>query len=405
MLDYQAHCENRAKDVKDKILKAELTHRYMKVCKISGLYAAWDGDDEVSKENLEAAMKLVEDNEIHIQRIVHTVPLHARLAEFLAAHGEELTLSQLEIKLPWFRGSQQSKREMLQLAGAYGYSNSIIINTEERNGITFIKGEGIVPTDLTKLTVSVSSDQAYNYQNGKVSWPKLGKLLTQQGLHWINHWVDAGHRKEDNIQPGFNLIALDVDNDNLQNYVSMDAATKLLKDYQFFMYESKSSTPELNRYRIVMPTSHELKLSAEVFSKFMTNVYDWLPIPLDEVTNQRSRKWLGYNSQAIYNEGKLLPVLDFIPETEASVKLQKQTVALGDLSHMERWMVRSINKGAARNNTLLKYALVLVDSGLSQDDMESKVLHLNAKLPTPLPESEINSTIFVTASKKLADKL
>lgn len=403
MLEYQNHCEQRALDVKDKILRAELTHRYMKVSKAAGIYAAYDGVDEVTIEHLQAAMKMAEEGDEHIARIVHTVPLHARLAEYLSEQDGELTMAQLVGKLPWFKGTVAAREEMLQLASEYGYSNSIIINQETRNGITFLSGEGITPTDLTKVRLAMSNHDAYNYQNGVCDWPKLGKALTQQGKHWITHWVKDGRRHGDYIQAGFNLIALDVDNST--SNVPMHTAKELLKDYTYLMYESKSSTPEVNRYRIVMPISHELKLSEEVFSKFMTNIFDWLPIPLDEVTNQRSRKWLGYNSTPHYNDGALLPALDFIPETEASVRLQKQTVQMGDLSHVERWFVRKVNKGAPRNNTLIQYALMLVDADLSQENVESSVLALNAKLPTPLPESEIKTTILVTASKAIAKKL
>ena len=402
MLEYQGHCEARAKHIKDKILRAEMTHRYMKVSKAAGLYAAWDGDDQVSIAHLQAAMKMAEDGDEHIARIVHTVPLHARLAEYLAAHDGELTMAQLVAKLPWFKGSAAARDEMVQLASMHGYSNSIIINQESRNGIIFLSGEGITPTDMDKIQFAMGNHDAYNYQNGNCRWDQVGRILTQQGIHWVTHWLENGHRTTENVIAGFNLIALDVDNSASTSNVPMHVAQELLQDYTYMMYESKSSTPEFNRYRIVMPISHVLKLSEEIFAKFMTNIFDWLPIPLDEVTNQRNRKWLGYNSTPHYNEGKLLPALDFIPETEASVRLQKQTVAMGDLSHVERWMVREVDKGAGRNHTLVKYALILVDAGLSQEQVENSVLLLNKKLSTPLPETEIKTTIFLTVAKKIA---
>lgn len=405
LLEYQNHCEARAVAVKDKILRAELTHRYMKVIKAAGLYATYDGDSKVTISHLQAAMKMAEEGGEHIARIVYTIPLHARLAEYLAEQPEELTMSALVSQLPWFKGTAAAREEMLKLASEYGYSNSIIINQEQRNGITFLKGEGIEATDLNKMRLSKGDHDAYNYKNGTCPWNQLGTVLTEQGVHWVTHWLEAGHRCGENVKSGFNLIALDVDNSASTSNVPMKAAMELLKEYSYMMYESKSSTPEYNRYRIVMPTSHILKLPEEVFAKFMTNVFDWLPIPLDEVTNQRSRKWLGYNSTPHYNEGKLLPVLDFIPDTEASVRLRRNTVAMGDLSHVERWMVRDVDKGAPRNNTLLKYALILVDANLAQEPIENAVLALNKKLQTPLPESEIKSTIFATVAKSLAKKL
>ncbi len=405
MLEYQHDCEQRAEKVRDKILNAELKHRYMKVSKIAAGYAAWDGDTSVSIPHLQAAMKMVEEGEEHLTRIVHTIPLHARLAEYLVEVGIELTMSQLMSKLPWFKGTAQAREEMLLLASEYGYSNSIIINQEVRNGITFYSAEGITPTDLNAISLSIGHDQAYNYRNGTTTWDRVGIVMTEQGTHWVNHWLQAGHRKSENVVPGFNIIALDIDNQPGESNVPMQAAKDMLSDYKFMMYESKSSTPEFNRYRIVMPISHYLKLAEPIYNKFMTNIYDWLPIPLDEGTNQRCRKWLGYDSVPYYNEGKLLPAIDFLPETEASVRLQKQTNAMGDVTHVERWFVRQIAKGRPRNQSLIAYALMLVDSRRPQAVIEQAVLELNKRLSPALPEKEIKATIFVTVAKAVAAQL
>ena len=98
--------------------------------------------------------------------------------------------------------------------------------------------------------------------------------------------------------------------------------------------------------------------------------------------------------------------MDFIPETEQALRVQKQTVALGDLSHVERWVVRSIDiDGAPRNNALIKYAFILVDANLDQEAIELAVLTLNKKLSRPLPEEEIKSTIFRSVGNKIAQNI
>ena len=57
-----------------------------------------------------------------------------------------------------------------------------------------------------------------------------------------------------------------------------------------------------------------------------------------------------------------------------------------------------------RNNQLLKFAMMLADTGLDYQGILDKVLGFNAKLDSGLPEIEIHSTIMRSVSKKLSEK-
>ena len=50
---------------------------------------------------------------------------------------------------------------------------------------------------------------------------------------------------------------------------------------------------------------------------------------------------------------------------------------------------------------MIKFALALVDSGLSYVDVESRVIGFNKKLPNGLSTEELRSTVLVTVAKKL----
>ena len=54
-----------------------------------------------------------------------------------------------------------------------------------------------------------------------------------------------------------------------------------------------------------------------------------------------------------------------------------------------------------RNNTLVKYALLLADAGLDVPEIESNVLNVNSSIRIPLPVSEITSTIMVTVQRHI----
>ena len=50
---------------------------------------------------------------------------------------------------------------------------------------------------------------------------------------------------------------------------------------------------------------------------------------------------------------------------------------------------------------MIRYALMLVDAGMDIESIKDKVLGLNSKLKSKLPEAEILATILVTVSKRI----
>jgi hypothetical protein len=153
----------------------------------------------------------------------------------------------------------------------------------------------------------------------------------------------------------------------------------------------------------VFPISHELKLNAEDFTEFMQNVFAWLPFKVDDQTAQRSRKWLSHKGSYQYNDCVLLDALQFIPKTVKAEEQKKVILDTQSLTNLERWFVSKIQEGN-RSNQLIKYALMLVDSGLSEDVIQAKVLELNSKLPNKLDETEIHITIMKSVFKAIAKR-
>src|SRR5690606_27095056 len=133
------------------------------------------------------------------------------------------------------------------------------------------------------------------------------------------------------------------------------------------------------------------------------NIISWLPFSIDEQANQRSRKWLTQeNCQYKYNlEGELLDVLPFIPKTSKNEQFLKETRAIENLSNLERWFAQRIAMGN-RNNNMIKFALALVDSGLTLSQVEKAVYSFNDKLNTPLSKQELASTVMKTVAKRYA---
>jgi len=149
--------------------------------------------------------------------------------------------------------------------------------------------------------------------------------------------------------------------------------------------------------------SHTLELSADDYKEFMTNVFNWLPITLDDQTSDISRKWQTNTGKFISNDGELLNVLPFIPKTKMSEKYKQVFNSTQSLNNLQRWFINNSANGN-RNNQLARYGFALVDSGLSAIDIQTKVLELNSKLPQPLDELEVMKTVMNTVNKKIQEK-
>ncbi len=392
-LEYQLQCESKAAQLSkyESLKKAELQHRYFKVLKIAGTYAFIDGSPEVTPEQMYAAMKLVEDSgKCFAERILNSDKAYARLAQYICDVKKEVTHADLIEDLPFYSGSKSSRDEMIRNAIAWGHKNNCLIKKAFTDGIEFFRGETLKETDLTKLTVSYSTHEAYHYNNGSVNWEKIHNLVKMKGYHWVNHHMVEGHRKGDNVITGFNMVVIDVDKG-----IRLDNAIELLQDYKCMFYTTKRHQVDSHgdRFRIIFPMKYNLNLTEKDFKEFMENIYTWLPFDSDEETDQRCRKWMSNDGEHHYNEGELLDPVMFIPKTSKNDDRKKMMEDLSNLDKVESWFARQMVDGS-RNNTMAKFAFMLLDHGLDPDDVEDAVIIFNEKLSNGLPINELRNTVL-----------
>ena len=406
MIEYKLQCERIAEELGEhhELQKAELSHRYFKALKLAGAYAFVDDSPELTETHLYNAIKLVEESGEAFNRMLARERPYVKLAKYLANIGIEVTQADLVEDLPFYKGSASQKQEMLTLAIAYGYKNNIIIKKAFNDGIEFLRGESLKETDLSKMIVSYSGDITVGYNNDYAPFDQLTKLTQNQGLHWVAHHLKDGYRNGDNYIPGFNMVVIDVDGE-----VSLSTAKLLLKDYKALYYTTKrhqvadGTNPPVDRFRIILPTNFELKLDAKDYKEFMANLYEWMPFKVDEATGQVARKWLSHNGHYEYTDGQLLDVLPFIPKTSKNEARKNQMNTLHSMDSLERWVMANTGDGN-RNNQLLRYAYILVDTGHDYETIRQRVLNLNDKLADKLDEVEIMNSIMVTVGKALVKK-
>ena len=395
LINYQMECENIADEYKDHMIvhKAEMIHRYYKALKLAGAYAFADNVSEITKDHIDYAISVVEDSGENFHLMLKKRGAYERLANYLADIGKEVTHTEMIEDLPFFKGSEQQRRDLLTLATAYGYKNNIIIKKKEIDNIQFYSGETLKETDLSKLRFGISTDIAYDYVNEYPPFSKLWKLTTANGYHYTNHHFINGHRKNDNAIPGFNTIILDCDGD-----ISIAAVKMLMEDYTYLISTTKRHTPELNRFRLIMPITHEIKLNSEEYSKYMQNVFEWLPFPVDEAAKDIARKWESFAGEYFYNDGDILDATLFIPETKKSDEVKK-TLSQDGVSNIERWFKENTQKGN-RATHLYRYGMVLLDAGLSLGEIIEKLETFNKSLSVPLPEDQLRNSTIKSISKE-----
>ncbi len=402
LLSYRMRCDALARSYAEHedIRKAEISHRYFKALKLAGALAFVDESSEVTMDHLMCSIKLVEESGDAFQRLMTREKPYVKLARYIAAcKGQELTHADLHESLPFYGRGKSNRSELMTLAQAWGYKQNILIKKNFIDGIEFFSGETLEETNLDKLTLSYSDHFAYNYETVEAPFSELHQLTQAPNLHWCNHGFKGGHRSEENVLAGFNTVVIDVDGG-----VPLTIVHDLLSEYKFFTYTTKRHTDDENRFRLVLPINYNLSLDQDDYKLFMNAFMNWLPFPTDESANQRSKKWETYD-KGIYhlNNGEdtqLIDILRFVPKTTKNEQYMDGVSKLESLDNLERWFAQRMASGS-RNNNMIKFALALVDSGMSFPDVETTVLTFNRKLTNGLPEDEIKGTILRTVAQRI----
>lgn len=400
LLTYQIECKKAAEAFAEHedIRKAEMEHRYFKALKLAGAYAFVDGSVEITMDHLKQAILLVEESGMDFQKILTREKAYVKLARYIVDVASDLTHADLHEALPFYKSGNAARNELMTMAVAAGYTRNWIIKKKFVDGIEFFRGEKLQETNLDEMILSYSDHWAYNYENVAVPFNQLDELTQAEGMHWANHHFKGGHRARENVVVGFNMVVIDVDGG-----VSLQTVHELMSEYKFMTYTTKRHSDEENRFRLILPTNFRLDLDVDDYKEFMNGILSWLPFATDESANQAEKKWECFHGGSFFRneEGKLLDVLPFIPRTSMNDKYQAGFKAVESLDNLERWFASRIASGN-RNNQMIKFALALVDNGMSLLEVSRQVHAFNQKINNPMDEEEIDSTIMRTVAKRFS---
>jgi len=407
IVEYQMYCEELIDSMKSNatIQQAEARGRHFKTIRLAGTFAFLDSNPKMTMEHWEAAVKVAEISAKSFNSLMSQDPNHTRLAHFLSECTEPVTNADLMEELSFYPKSSGQQKDLMKLAIAWGHKNNVIIKRSFVDDIEFYQGEALQKTNLNEISLSWVADTFEGASTGfveetKVPWDKFEMISGMKNGHWCSHRFVDGLRKKSHAIKGFNLLVLDID-----GTCPINQALSVLKDYTYMLYTTKrhqlayDGKPAADRYRIVMPMSHVLKLNSDDYEEFMTNVLEFLPFETDEETGQINRKWLSNAGKVIRNDGKLFDVLPFIPKTKKNEDRKVQFDAVGSMDKLERYFFTRAIDGN-RSNTLIKHAFALLDAGHQLDDLILRIKAFNAKLPKPLPEDELDKTVIQSVTKR-----
>jgi hypothetical protein len=187
-IEYRLRCEEIAESYSEhkEIQKAEMSHRYFKALKLAGTYAFISGDSIIQEKYVYNAIKLVEDSGKAFLEILNRDKPYVKLAKYLASLEGEVTIADIMSDLPFFKGSDGARKDMLKTATAWGYTHNIIVKSEEIDEVVFYSGDALKETNLDELILSYSSDITRGYKNETASWDELYKLVTADNIHWVS---------------------------------------------------------------------------------------------------------------------------------------------------------------------------------------------------------------------------
>lgn len=402
-MDYQEFCKERAEAISEykPIERTEMTHRHVKALKLAAAYAFCDGLKEVSIDCLKFAIALTERSGDALYRILNQPRSHIRLANFLADFGSPVTEADLIEYLPFYSGNAGHKRDLVNLAMAYGYRNAIAITAYKEANVLFYKGSKLVETDLNNLIVSTSLNTGAGYTNRTPTFAQLAQLCGSKTGNLCNHHFEngdmgKGQRTRDTTIAGCNMVIFDIDNSKLKP----KQLSTLLGNTNHIIYTTKQHTEEAPRYRVILPLSHKVTMEEDQYRILCKNIAYWLPVEPDLPAIQRERKYRYYAKSQVFSklDGECLDVMPYFPNTQQADELESTKGKMVSISGMKRWVIRSASEGN-RNHTLFRYAAFLRESKVSKDKIEAAVKEVNSLLDAPLSDEELVNTILKSATK------
>lgn len=392
LIAYQLDCEKRASHLSrfDETSRAELKHRYFRVLKLAGVFAFVDGRDTVNEFDLNEAIALVEESGEAFARIMDRDKPYMTLAKYIVESRNELTHADLSENLPFYPKGVSQRNELMLLAKAWGFKEGILIKTNVVEGVEFISGETLTDTDLNKIRISASRDANTGYKSFEAKFTDIPQIINQDGAFWVNHQLSGSLAIEREVIEGFNIVAFEISEAGF----SKNNFVELFKDYSYILKEVDDEI-----YQVVLPINYTLGLTQDEYKQFIESMLLWIPFKPKVVFQERLTRKIGNDGQYLINEGKLVDVIPFIPNTTKNDNFKANITNFSAHNFIERWFANRITVGN-KYDVLTDYAEYLAKNGTTLKDLSKMVHSFNDVTIHPITAVDIDNHLIKLIHQK-----
>ena len=377
-----------------------------KIEKLLGIIATLDLSETITLEHLKYAIEFTERVDSTAEETVEIKPIYQQIYNELQkmdfAARTDIVKSVKNVTL------NSLKDEMILVEEYANMLGNSIIKKETKNIIKW-KLETLSKTSIENVMLSVNADpnkfQPEGFKKKRGDFFNLYKIVNSDMRYSAGTFKNR-YISDENYLKEQNLFIIDVDDG-----MTIAEAKKLFENWTFLIATTKShQVPKkqngepvtCDRFRIILPTVSTFHLTPKVYSDMYTSLLDSLGVAYDEKCRNASRWYYGNtNGEHWYNEGEMLDIRNFIPDSienkEASTSLSnyESTSYGGDIdSRIDgsiKWFLQNTADGN-RNDMVFRMGMMLKKE-VSADDWESILRHVNTCLSSPLSESDMNSTV------------
>ena len=170
--------------------------------------------------------------------------------------------------------------------------------------------------------------------------------------------VIHGHRCAKQFIQGQNMIGIDIDGTE-----TIDTVKSIFAPYTYCLYTTKSHQTVKRDYkdsfRVLPPTKNVYYVTPEMHKEMYKNLCNFFEISSDIATYNVSRIWFtNKNAEVFINDGELLDVSPFMPDTDKNVTI-KHLINDYQLQNKEV----SDDEIEKRIYGMIKYAILTIEVG------------------------------------------
>ncbi len=377
-----------------------------KMEKLLGIIATLDLEDTINVEHLKFVIDFTEALDKTAEETIEIKPVYQRIYNEIEKRSyttrTEIIKSVKDITVKDLDSQMILVQEHANILG-----NSLI--KKEYDGIVKYKIEKLSTTSLDNIIISINADMRPTVPQGFIRKVGTFKGLAEKIIN-ADFRYSAGSFRNDYITDANylqeqNLFIIDIDND-----LTLEDAKNLFSGMTYLIATTRTHQKEkkgitCDRFRIILPTMSTFHLSPSVYSDMYMNVINSLGIEEADTQCRNASRWYygNPNGEHWYNEGELLDIRTFIPDSsehkEASGSVNKYDTTSYDapasvrVDAALRWFLANTSKGNRNKNIFLLGALLKDSQKIAEPDWAGWLQRANACLSQPLSESDMKTTI------------